>query len=304
MECVVDDIRLDQIRKLKSLLICKQCNRLPRPGVDLYRCSSPQKCVLCIDCIRHYNNQRKNPGCLSCPFNVAYGYYGEHGSGYSAIKDVIITSFASVYNHHFCKFTLNGCKEELHVKDLKRHEDACIYQKVPCPLLHCKEDVIFNDVQLHIQMNHSTREYDQVVKFSDEPKNLDFQSVTAYNHQFYVQFNITEKHLYVRPIMLGHLEENLHFKMAIDFELEDEKHMKMQTNVYPIKMNTKTTLDVSDKFTVVSLNDLTEFYDYKVKEFKNSKKVSFTLKIINSKLDEIARDADVESGVEDTDNEN
>ena len=37
------------------------------------------------------------------------------------------------------------------------------------------------------------------------------------------------------------------------------------------------------------------------KEYKNRENIKFTLKIVNQKLDEIAKNADVESGVEDED---
>ena len=77
--------------------------------------------------------------------------------------------------------------------------------------------------------------------------------------------------------------------------------MEWTLNVYPAKLNTKTTFDTKDRFIAISINDLTEFYDLQSKEYKNRENIKFTLKIVNQKLDEIAKNADVESGVEDED---
>ena len=66
-------------------------------------------------------------------------------------------------------------------------------------------------------------------------------------------------------------------------------------------VNTKTSFDTKERFIAISINDLMEFYELQSKEFKNREKIKFTLEIVNQKLDEIAKNADVESGVEDED---
>ena len=49
------------------------------------------------------------------------------------------------------------------------------------------------------------------------------------------------------------------------------------------------------------MKKLTEYYDFKSKTYKNQEKIQFTLKITNEKLDEVAKNENVESGVEDSD---
>ena len=96
-------------------------------------------------------------------------------------------------------------------------------------------------------------------------------------------------------------EEHLPFKAVLNCDLEDQRHLEWTLNVYPAKLNTKTTFDTKDRFIAISINDLTEFYDLQSKEYKNRENIKFTMKIVNQKLDEIAKNADVESGVEDED---
>ena len=66
-------------------------------------------------------------------------------------------------------------------------------------------------------------------------------------------------------------------------------------------VNIKTSFDTKERFIAISINDLMEFYELQSKEFKNREKIKFTLEIVNQKLDEIAKNADVESGVQDED---
>ena len=70
--------------------------------------------------------------------------------------------------------------------------------------------------------------------------------------------------------------------------------------VYPI---TKEKNKIFDTSTHHSLNQLTEYYDTETRGFKKQSKIIFNLKIISPKLDEIAKDQNVESGIEDSDEE-
>ena len=49
------------------------------------------------------------------------------------------------------------------------------------------------------------------------------------------------------------------------------------------------------------LKNLTSYYDTETREIKNQSKIIFTMKIVCPKLDEIAKDQNVESGIEDSD---
>ena len=51
------------------------------------------------------------------------------------------------------------------------------------------------------------------------------------------------------------------------------------------------------------MEKITKYYDSETREFKNQSKISFIVRIISPKLDEIAKDRHVESGIEDSDEE-
>ena len=51
------------------------------------------------------------------------------------------------------------------------------------------------------------------------------------------------------------------------------------------------------------MEKITKYYDSETREFKNQSKISFIVRIISPKLDEIAKDRRVESGIEDSDEE-
>ena len=51
------------------------------------------------------------------------------------------------------------------------------------------------------------------------------------------------------------------------------------------------------------MEKITKYYDSETREFENQSKISFIVRIISPKLDEIAKDRRVESGIEDSDEE-
>ena len=53
----------------------------------------------------------------------------------------------------------------------------------------------------------------------------------------------------------------------------------------------------------IPVKTLTEYYDAKSNEFKNQEFIEFQMKVVSEKLDEIAKDENVESGVEDSGSE-
>ena len=55
-------------------------------------------------------------------------------------------------NSSNCSHSENGCKEEFLAQ--KAHEMSCIYQKVSCPQLDCKELIIFKEMDIHLDQAH------------------------------------------------------------------------------------------------------------------------------------------------------
>ena len=129
-----------------------------------------------------------------------------------------------------------------------------------------------------------------------------FFCVNAYDRQFYPQFkeifNPKDKEisncLYVRTLMLGFQEETIPFKVEITFYLKNGENFKYEDKVYPITKGENSILKTS---ILCHFEKLTEYYDAKTRELKTQTKIDFSLKIISPKLDEIAKDQHIESGI-------
>ena len=67
----------------------------------------------------------------------------------------------------------------------------------------------------------------------------------------------------------------------------------MKNRVYPVSENDKT-----NNFLKFPLKQITEYFDSKSMELKRQPKIDFCLKIVNEKMDEIAKEKNqnVESG--------
>merc|ERR1711894_517284 len=85
------------------------------------------------------------------------------------------------------------------------------------------------------------------------------------------------------------------FEVNVTFFLEDGRNISMKDHVYPVTENDKET-----EFSKVSLEKITKYFDAKSMELKCQPKIDFCLKIVNEKMDEIAKDKNenVESGVD------
>ena len=71
-----------------------------------------------------------------------------------------------------------------------------------------------------------------------------------------------------------------------------------------IDLSLDKSLFISGKDAVViPVKKLTQYYDVESKEFKVQEFIELQLKIVSEKLDEVAKDENVESGVEDSETE-
>ena len=117
-----------------------------------------------------------------------------------------------------------------------------------------------------------------------------FCCLNAYDRQFYPQFKIVNNCLVIRAMMLGFQEETVPFEFSITFFRENDKpYPSIGDIVYPITKGKDfdSFLETSIQY---HMKKLTEYYDPETKEFKKQSKIIFTLKIINLKLDEVAKD--------------
>merc|ERR1712241_930843 len=85
--------------------------------------------------------------------------------------------------------------------------------------------------------------------------------------------------------MNGPKESAISFKIYITFFLEDGFQFSMEDRVYPITEN-----DKEEDFSNVMLKKVIEYFDAKTLEYKKQDEIKFTLKVVNEKLDEIAKD--------------
>ena len=122
--------------------------------------------------------------------------------------------------------------------------------------------------------------------------------LSSYDQKFFPQVFVKDKMLHFKVIMLDHQVNAIWYDVNMTFFLEDGKNISMKDRVYPVTEN-----DKENKLSIVLLEKITEYFDAKSLELKYQPKIDFCLKIVNEKLDEIAKDknAAVESGVEDSD---
>ena len=61
------------------------------------------------------------------------------------------------FKTHPCSNVKNGCHEEIpgYLDDLKKHDQSCPFQMVPCPKMNCKETIIFKNLGDHLKQAHS-----------------------------------------------------------------------------------------------------------------------------------------------------
>ena len=93
--------------------------------------------------------------------------------------------------------------------------------------------------------------------------------------------------------MLGPKESAISFKVYLTFFLENGFQFSIEDRVYPITEN-----DKEEDFSIVMLKKVIEYFDAKTLEYKKQDEIIFDLKVVNEKLDEIAKDKknSVESG--------
>ena len=76
-----------------------------------------------------------------------------------------------------------------------------------------------------------------------------------------------------------------------------------QDSVKSISFHTSWWSHCSDYIVALPLRNLTQYYDVQSSEFKDQGYIELQMKIASEKLDEIAKDENVESGVEDSGSE-
>ena len=124
--------------------------------------------------------------------------------------------------------------------------------------------------------------------------------LNSYGKPFFPQFHINGNTLHFWVV--GHCDEveaNM-FEASISFFYNGKWNRALMDNVKPIDMD-KQSLKNGEFGLIFPLKTLTQYFDHQAKVRKNHDMIEFELKIVCEKLDEIAKDENVESGVEDSD---
>ena len=106
--------------------------------------------------------------------------------------------------------------------------------------------------------------------------------------------------LHIWVVAHGDVMEASSFNATISFFINGKWNQALCDLAKTINSD-KTLLTSGELGMAFPLRQLTEYFDHETKNFKNQDYIEFKLKITCEKLDEIAKDKNVESGVEDTD---
>ena len=266
------------------------CGKIPNPGDKIYSC--------------HECPQRYKYRCETCfTKNGGHSHFGREKI--TLTFEPLLTKLVSEHFtlacvcdenqkcNYFCSNSKNGCEEEFLA--LKAHKKSCIYQQVPCPSMNCKEVIIFKDVNDHMEQSHKLSKVNKEWNFEGAKEDLNeiICSVSSYDQKFFPQAFVKENQFHFKVIMLNHQVNAIPFDVNMTFFLEDGKNFSMKNRVYPVSENDKT-----NNFLKFPLKQITEYFDSKAMELKRQPKIDFCLKIVNEKMDEIAKEKNqnVESG--------
>ena len=121
--------------KLKSYLECPICFLLP--GGKIFACiNSHQICESC------YN---KLPGPKFCPQGCDYDDPPRRARCFETLIE------NSDFEQECSK---QGCTVEMKKDCIAAHELKCIFRAVPCPDTTCQKQVMFKNIDLHLNENH------------------------------------------------------------------------------------------------------------------------------------------------------
>lgn len=221
------------------------------------------------------------------------------------MRDKNVEKYVSLYKFHPCLYLSNGCNHEFEVKDLEDHEKSCLFRPITCPSQACSLTFPFNGILEHYQDKHPKFEFKEdfleFVGTIETLKNSTF-ILNSYGKPFFPQFVVIGNWLYVWVIGHGDIVEMSKFIAVLEFDYGNELSSTLTEIVKHIDVKSGA-IDSGEFGMALSIARLTQSFDHETLEYKKSEDIQFTLKIVCEKLDEVAKDENVESGVEDTDDE-
>ena len=133
----------DFLKNFRNQLLCRKCEKIPKPENSLMRCSSCKE-LLCNECCG-----RKCPLCR---------HRSKDSKISTFIEETELTNLLSSYKTRPCPNFKNGCLDEVSIKsdEWKAHEQNCIFQMVPCPKMNCEETLVFTEIDEHLKEAHKS----------------------------------------------------------------------------------------------------------------------------------------------------
>ena len=218
--------------------------------------------MLELSCIRCSLCSPPRYHCKNCYVGSKEDY---HGLSYSPLKlEPIVTRLVSEHftcnesqkRDYLCSNSKDGCQEEFLA--LKSHEKSCIYQKVSCPSVNCKEVMVFKEVDDHMEQSHKMEKVNKEWNFEGTEKDLNetICCLSSYDQKFFPQVFVKDKNLHFKVIILNHQVNAIPFDVIMTFFLENGKNISMKGCIYPV-----TKYDKQQFFSNILLEKVTEYFD-------------------------------------------
>ena len=294
----VQKFDLEGLEEIKKSLICYYCKRPPRPKDKIFS-----------------HNSKKG-----CHPEIVTGYCCDHKkceNGFKQRFDSNLTKFASMIKFWNCKWHKFGCMKEFETEKLEAHEEICLLRELDCPKVGCEDTFPFRGILDHYQEKHSNVKIkDEVLEFKGTIEDLKKSTfiLNSYGKPFFPQFHVEDDDddddfdirnasLYIWVFGHGDRAEIDLFEMSIKFFVNGKPKISLTCPVKSIDYDDEYDLCNGHGSMHFRGSTLFQYYDVQSNETQHQDFIEFQLKIVSEKLDEVKKDENVESGVEDSEKE-
>ena len=210
------------------------------------------------------------------------------------------------------------CKTPLEAQDLDAHEKNCLFREVTCPKVNCRSSdwISFNGIMDHFQEEHPNVEIKHdVLDFKGTLEDLEKSTfvLNSYENLFFPQFHVekskknlrheSQSMLYIWVRGHGNQTEINPFEMSIKFFLNGKPRIRMNDLVKAMDFTWDSFFTEGYGSMQIRVGNIMAYYDVESEKRQGQDFIEFEMKIVNEKLDEIEKDVNTESGVEDSESE-
>ena len=208
------------------------------------------------------------------------------------------------------------CKTPLEAQDLDAHQKNCLFREVTCPKVNCSDWISFNGIMDHFQEEHPNVEIKHdVLDFKGTLEDLEKSTfvLNSYENLFFPQFHVekskknlrheSQSMLYIWVRGHGNQTEINQFEMSIKFFLNGKPRIRMNDLVKAMDFTWDSFFTEGYGSMQIRVGNIMAYYDVESEKRQGQDFIEFEMKIVNEKLDEIEKDVNTESGVEDSESE-